>query len=121
MKSTRICAALLTVALAVPAFGQVSVYIGTPPPPLRYECHGPPPEAGFVWIKEYGPPTGITIAGFPDTGSALHTLEPIGTIRITTIIGKAGSSMKATGTTKITTTIIGVITTTMTTMTITKR
>ena len=41
MKSMRICAALLAAAIAVPAFGQVSVYIGTPPPALRYERRGP--------------------------------------------------------------------------------
>ena len=58
MKSTRICVALLTAALAVPAFSQVSVYIGTPPPPLRYERRGPPPGAGFVWVSGYWAPNG---------------------------------------------------------------
>ncbi len=58
MKSLRICSALLTVALAVPAFGQVSVYIGTPPPPLRYERRGPIPAPGFVWVEGYWSPYG---------------------------------------------------------------
>jgi hypothetical protein len=53
MKSIRICAALLAAAIAVPAFGQVSLYIGSPPPALRYERRGAAPGPGFVWTEGY--------------------------------------------------------------------
>lgn len=39
-----------------PAFGQISVYIGTPPPPIRYEVAPPMPEPGFVWTRGYWAP-----------------------------------------------------------------
>ncbi|MGH9513307.1 MAG: YXWGXW repeat-containing protein [Terriglobales bacterium] len=58
MKWNRICVALLTAALAVPAFGQISVFIGTPPPPLRYERRAPIPGPGFVWVEGYWAPYG---------------------------------------------------------------
>ena len=58
MKSIRICAALLVAAIAVPAFGQVSLYIGSAPPALRYERRGPIPGPGFVWAEGYWAPNG---------------------------------------------------------------
>ncbi len=39
--------------LAVPAFGQIGIYIGTPPPPLRYEVQPPMPGPGYVWNEGY--------------------------------------------------------------------
>jgi hypothetical protein len=39
-------------ALAVPAFGQIQVYIG-PPPPVRYEVPPPMPAQGYVWVDGY--------------------------------------------------------------------
>jgi hypothetical protein len=41
---------------AVPAFGQISVYIGTPPPPIRYEVAPPMPQVGYVWMPGYWSP-----------------------------------------------------------------
>ena len=46
-------ATLLSSAPAIPAFSQVGVYIGTPPPPLRYEVDPPMPGQGFVWTDGY--------------------------------------------------------------------
>jgi len=48
-----ICAAAATAMLAVPAFSQVSVYIGRTPPPLRYERRPPPPGEGYAWVDGY--------------------------------------------------------------------
>ena len=119
MKSLRICSALLTIAFAVPAFGQVSVYIGTPPPPIRYERRGPIPGPGFYGSKATGLPMVITIAGFRDDGNARHMKAHTGAIRITTTIGKDGNYVKAIGIAKTMTTATGG--TTMTTTTITRQ
>jgi hypothetical protein len=72
---------------------------------------------GLFGSRDIGYHKGITIAGFPDAGSAPHTPVPIGTIRITTTIRKAGKCTKATGITRITIIITGVITTIMKTIT----
>jgi hypothetical protein len=58
MKSLRICAALLTGAIAVPAFGQVSVYVGGPPPPIRYERRVAAPGPDYIWQEGYWAPQG---------------------------------------------------------------
>jgi hypothetical protein len=47
-----ILASVLASAIVVPAFGQVSIMIGTPPP-LRYETRPPIPGEGFVWVDGY--------------------------------------------------------------------
>jgi len=41
-----------------PAFGQISVFIGTPPPPVRYEVAPPMPTVGYVWTPGYWTPYG---------------------------------------------------------------
>jgi hypothetical protein len=51
--------------------------------------------------------TVITIAGWLDDGTIRHMRELPGTILTTTITGKAGSCMKATGIMKTTTGITG--------------
>jgi hypothetical protein len=43
-------------ALAAPAFGQISIMIGTPPPPVRYEVAPPMPQPGYVWMPGYWAP-----------------------------------------------------------------
>jgi hypothetical protein len=53
MKSRWIAGALLAATLAVPAFGQFSVYIGSAPPPLRYERRPPIPGEGYTWVDGY--------------------------------------------------------------------
>lgn len=42
--------------LAAPAFGQISIMIGTPPPPIRYEVAPPMPQPGYVWMPGYWAP-----------------------------------------------------------------
>lgn len=42
--------------LAAPAFGQVSIMIGTPPPPVRYEVAPPMPQPNYVWMPGYWAP-----------------------------------------------------------------
>jgi WXXGXW repeat (2 copies) len=46
-------AAILSMSVAAPAWSQVHVYIGTPPPPIRYENRPPFPGEGFVWVDGY--------------------------------------------------------------------
>ena len=53
MKAKWIAGLILATSLASPAFGQVGVYIGTPPPPLRYEVRPPLPGPGYVWADGY--------------------------------------------------------------------
>jgi hypothetical protein len=48
----------MATTLSLPASAQLSVYIGTPPPPLRYEEPGPVPGPGYVWIDGYWTPDG---------------------------------------------------------------
>jgi hypothetical protein len=44
------------VALATPAQAQVGLYIGTPPPAIRYEARPAIPGPGFVWTDGYWEP-----------------------------------------------------------------
>lgn len=53
MKMKWVLGIVAASALSAPSFGQVDVYIGTPPPPLRYEVPPPMPGEGFVWIDGY--------------------------------------------------------------------
>jgi hypothetical protein len=50
--------ALLATAIASPSSGQISVFIGAPPPAIVYEEPGPPPSVGFVWVDGYWAPAG---------------------------------------------------------------
>jgi hypothetical protein len=50
--------ALLTAAIIAPSSAQISVFIGTAPPPIRYEERGPIPGPGFVWMEGYWAPDG---------------------------------------------------------------
>ena len=54
-RTKRLCSGMvLSISiLAVPAWGQVGIYIGTPPPPIRYEVRPPIPGEGFVWVDGY--------------------------------------------------------------------
>jgi hypothetical protein len=53
MKMKWLAGALVVASLSAPAFGQISVYLGSTPPPLRYERRPPPPGEGFAWINGY--------------------------------------------------------------------
>ncbi len=48
MKSKWLAGAVL-MASFVPAFAQIGVYIGQPPPPIRYEERPPMPGPGYAW------------------------------------------------------------------------
>ena len=50
--------ALAAFALAVPAHAQVGVYIGSAPPPLRYEVRPAIPGPGYAWSEGYWEPYG---------------------------------------------------------------
>ena len=58
MKMRCLCGLLLTVAFTVPTFAQVSLYIGSAPPPLRYERRGNAPGPGYAWVDGYWQPNG---------------------------------------------------------------
>jgi hypothetical protein len=58
MKWNWISGVLLAAALTVPALAQVGVYIGSAPPPLRYEERGPMPGEGYAWVDGYWTPHG---------------------------------------------------------------
>jgi hypothetical protein len=53
MKAKWLYGGILASAIAIPAFGQISVTIGTPPPPIRYEVRPAMPGAGYVWVDGY--------------------------------------------------------------------
>ena len=58
MKSKWVCGLLLTAAITIPTFAQVSLYIGSAPPPLRYEVRGTAPGPGYAWVDGYWTPNG---------------------------------------------------------------
>lgn len=59
MKAKWLLGSILSVAaLTATATAQISVYIGTPPPPMRYEVPPPMPMAGYVWTPGYWSPYG---------------------------------------------------------------
>jgi WXXGXW repeat (2 copies) len=59
MKSKWLLGFVVASALSAPAFGQIQIYIGAPPPPIRYEAPPPPPaEVGFVWTAGFWEPHG---------------------------------------------------------------
>jgi hypothetical protein len=53
MKAKWLYGGVLASAIAIPAFGQISVSIGTPPPPVRYEVRPAMPSPGYVWVDGY--------------------------------------------------------------------
>lgn len=58
MKFKWLCGMFLTTALALPASAQISIFIGTPPPPVEYEAQPPMPAQGYVWVQGYWQPVG---------------------------------------------------------------
>jgi hypothetical protein len=53
LKAKWLCALVAASALTVPAFSQIQVYIGPPPPPIRYEVRPPMPGEGYAWVDGY--------------------------------------------------------------------
>jgi len=53
MKAKWLYGGILASAIAIPAFGQITITIGAPPPPIRYEVRPPMPGEGYVWIDGY--------------------------------------------------------------------
>ena len=107
MRTNWMYGALLAAAIASPSSAQISVYIGTPPPPLVYEEPGPPPGAGFIWMEGYWMPAGHRYRWVRGHWERLPLKGHTGRIRITTTIAKAGNCTKDIGTTRNTTTAIG--------------
>ena len=58
MRLNWIYGVLFAAALSIPASAQISVYIGTAPPPFRYEQRGPLPGPGYTWVAGYWAPHG---------------------------------------------------------------
>ena len=58
MKSKWLLGFVVASALSAPAFGQIQIYIGTPPPPIRYEAPPPIPGEGFAWTAGFWEPHG---------------------------------------------------------------
>jgi hypothetical protein len=58
MKSKWLLAFVVASALSASAFGQIQIYIGAPPPPIRYEAPPPMPGEGFVWTAGFWEPHG---------------------------------------------------------------
>jgi YXWGXW repeat-containing protein len=58
MKSSWVLGLLLGIVFAVPASAQVGVYIGSAPPPLRFEARGAMPGPGYAWVDGYWAPHG---------------------------------------------------------------
>ena len=58
MKLKWICGLLFATVLAIPASAQIAVYIGHPPPRVRYERRGPGPGPGYAWVGGYWAPQG---------------------------------------------------------------
>ena len=58
MRLNWILALLFGTALTIPASAQLSVYIGSTPPPVRYERQEPMPGPGYVWVDGYWTPNG---------------------------------------------------------------
>lgn len=53
MKMKWIVGAVIATAMAVPAFGQIGIYIGRTPPPVLYERRPQMPGEGFAWVDGY--------------------------------------------------------------------
>jgi hypothetical protein len=52
LKTKWLCTLVAASALTAPAFGQVQIYLGTPPP-MRYEVRPPMPGEGYAWVDGY--------------------------------------------------------------------
>jgi hypothetical protein len=53
LKAKWLCSIFAASALVVPAFSQIQVYIGPPPPPIRYDVRPPMPAEGYAWVDGY--------------------------------------------------------------------
>ena len=76
--------ALLATAVVAPSSAQISVYIGAPPPPIRYEEYGPTPGPGFVWLGRILGTSWLPLQVGPGALGILHLKGHTGVIRITT-------------------------------------
>ena len=65
MKAKWFAGLILASSLVAPAFAQVGIYIGHPPPPLRFERRGPLPGPGYVWADGYWNWSGGRYVWFP--------------------------------------------------------
>jgi hypothetical protein len=58
MRWNWICSVLFAAIVSIPASTQISVYIGSAPPPIRYERRGVVPGPGYAWVDGYWTPQG---------------------------------------------------------------
>lgn len=58
MKFNGMGGLLLAASLTVSASAQVSVYIRSGPPPIRFEERGSAPGPGYAWVDGYWAPNG---------------------------------------------------------------
>jgi hypothetical protein len=58
VKLNWLLGAAFAVALVVPASAQISVYIRSGPPPIRYEQRTESPGPGYTWVDGYWAPNG---------------------------------------------------------------
>ena len=58
MKLNWLLGAVFAAALVVPASAQVSIYVRTGPPPVRYEQRVQAPGQGYIWVDGYWTPQG---------------------------------------------------------------
>ena len=99
MKWNWICGVIFAAALAMPAPAQISVYIGHPPPRVRYERRGPVPGPGYAWVNGYWSPPGRSLSvGSRGAGTVRPTRGRAGSVPAISISTRAGSYRKATGT-----------------------
>jgi hypothetical protein len=97
MKLNWACSALFAVVSVIPSAAQISVYIGHPPPRVRYERRGPLPGPGYAWVNGYWSPQGGRINGCPAAGTARLIRARVGPAPAMNTTSKARSCVKVTG------------------------
>ncbi len=98
MKWNWICGVIFAAALAMPAPAQISVYIGHPPPRVRYERRGRFPVRATPGSMATGRRRAVDISGYRGAGTVRPIRGRAGFVPAISISTRAGSYRKATGT-----------------------